>query len=182
MNEVITIVLTIIVFVGVIAVIYILAYNNLQANTIKINEAESIIDELLRKKYDLLLHMQKIITDKVKVDKKIFNDLKNLKAKNVSSFEFERKTNEFNNLINQIKADHSILGENKELNKDFYAVNAINEKLDASKTFYNKYTSHLNKAIKKFPSNIIAKIHHMKLRAYFDGKDMFDDNKNDFKS
>ena len=182
MNEVVTIILTIIVFIGVIAVIYILAYNNLQAYTIKINEAESIIDELLRKKYDLLLHMQKIITTKVKLDKKIFADLKDLKNKNISSYDFERKITEFNNLINQIKRDHSSLEESKDFNKDLESILAINEKLEASKTFYNKYTSHLNKAIKKFPSNIIAKIHHMKLRAYFDGKDMFDDNTNDFKT
>ena len=177
-----TIILTIIVFIGVIALVYVLAYNNLQANTIKINEAESIIDELLRKKYDSLLHMQKVIADKVKVDKKIFADLKNLKDKNISSFDFERKITDFNQLIIQIKNDHSILEEHKEFNKDLDTVHTINEKLEASKTFYNKYTSHLNKAVTKFPSNIIAKIHHMKVRAYFDGKDLFDENINDFKS
>ena len=39
----------------------------------------------------------------------------------------------------------------------------------------------LNKAIKKFPSNIIAKIHHLDPQTFFDGKDMFDDDKEDFK-
>ena len=57
----------------------------------------------------------------------------------------------------------------------------LNERLEATKSFYNKYTSLLNKLIKKFPSNILAKIHHIEVQTYFDGKDLFDDKKEDFK-
>ena len=49
-----TILLTIVIFTGIIVVTYIILYNNIQAFNIKINEAESIIDDLLRKKYDNL--------------------------------------------------------------------------------------------------------------------------------
>ena len=171
-----TIILTIIIFIGIISLVYFLAYNNLQANTIKINEAESIIDELLKKKYDLLLSMQKIISTEVKVDKKIFADLKNLKDKNLSSFKFERKITEFEKLVNKIKNDHSALEEHKDFNKELEVIYTINEKLEATKTFYNKYTEHLNSTVKKFPSNIIAKIHKIKPSETFDG------NTNDFKS
>lgn len=57
----------------------------------------------------------------------------------------------------------------------------LNEKLEATKIFYNKYTNYLNKSIKKFPSNIIAKIHHIEINSFFDGKDFNDNLKNDFK-
>ena len=39
----------------------------------------------------------------------------------------------------------------------------------------------LNAHIRKFPNNIVAKIHQIKSKPYFDGKDMFDDNTKDFK-
>ena len=56
-----TILLTIVIFTGIIVVTYIILYNNIQAFNIKINEAESIIDDLLRKKYDNLDNMKSII-------------------------------------------------------------------------------------------------------------------------
>jgi len=181
MNEVVTIILTIIVFIGVIAVIYILAYNNLQAYTIKINEAESIIDELLRKKFDLLLNLQEIIIKKTDVDNKLFEPFKKVKEQNISSFDFERKLADNNNTIDQIRSDYKQLEEEKGFSNAFEDIYILNEKLEAAKAFYNKYTSLLNKLIKKFPSNIISKIHHIVLQTYFDGKDLFDENINDFK-
>ena len=39
----------------------------------------------------------------------------------------------------------------------------------------------LNNITRKFPDNIVAKIHHVKIKPFFDGKDMQDDNNNDFK-
>ena len=47
--------------------------------------------------------------------------------------------------------------------------------------YYNKNTNMLNEMVRKFPSNIIGKIHHFKVSAFFDGKDMNDDVYNDFK-
>ena len=56
-----TVLLTILILIVISVVGYILLYNNLQAYNIKINEAESIIDDLLRKKYDTLDNMKVII-------------------------------------------------------------------------------------------------------------------------
>ena len=46
MDGIMTILLTIVILVGVVTIIYIVNFNNLQAYKIKINEAESIIDDL----------------------------------------------------------------------------------------------------------------------------------------
>lgn len=181
MNSFITIFLTIIVFGGVLTAGYIILYNNLQASKIKINEAESVIDELLRKKFDLLTTLKKIIIDSTDVDKKIFNDLDNLQDQNISSFDLERKLTILNTLIEQIRLDYQKLDEEEIFNNTYEDIFKLNERLEATKSFYNKYTSLLNKLIKKFPSNILAKIHHIEVQTYFDGKDLFDDKKEDFK-
>ena len=176
-----TILLTIIIFVGIVTMIYVIYYNNLQAYKIKINEAESIIDEHLRKKYDTLDMLIDIITDETDATDKVFNEFKNLKNVNISSFDFERKLAEINALIDKIKLDYDELDRNESFTNYYEDLYRINEKLEATKSFYNKYTSLLNKTIKKFPSNIIAFIHHIKVQAFFDGKDMFDDDIKDFK-
>lgn len=173
--------LTIIVLLGVIAIIYIVNYNNLQALRIKINEAESVIDDLLRKKYDLLNTMSEMTVEKSHIPKKTFDNFSNLKDVNISSFDLERKLTEYNNLIEKIKNDHDKLEKDEDFNNSYEDLYEINEKLEAAKSFYNKYTTLLNKAIKKFPSNLIAFFHHIKVQDYFDGKDMFDEEINDFK-
>lgn len=181
MDNLITIFLTITLFIGILGLIYALLYNNLQASKIKINEAENIIDELLRKKFDLLEVIKTIVIDNTDINDKNFEQFDNLKTVNISSYDFERKLTEYNILINQMKDDYSKLEELDPFNNNYEDIFKLNERLEATKTFYNRYTTILNKAIKKFPSNIIAKIHHLDPQTFFDGKDMFDDNKEDFK-
>ncbi len=166
---------------GLIGIVYVIFYNNLQAYKIKINEAESIIDELLRKKYDTISLIKDVILDETKLPQKTFNDFIELKDINISSFDFERKLTEFNQLVDKIKDDHKKLDSDTRFNNYYEDIYQINEKLEAAKSFYNKYTSLLNKNIKSFPSNLIAYFHHIEVQAFFDGKDMFDDEINDFK-
>ena len=181
MNPIFTVLLTIVALIGIIGICYIVIYNNLQANKIKINESESIIDELLRKKYDLLNLIASLILDETELPEKTFDEFKKVKNMNISSFDFERKLTEYNNLINKIKNDYDNLDNDLKFKNYYDEIYSINEKLEAAKSFYNKYTNILNKIIKKFPSNIVAFIHHIKVQAFFDGKDMFDDDIKDFK-
>ena len=57
----------------------------------------------------------------------------------------------------------------------------INEKLTACISYYNKQMNLLNGYIRKFPNNIIAKLHNVKSKPFFDGKDMTDTDIEDFK-
>ena len=57
----------------------------------------------------------------------------------------------------------------------------IDEKLQAAKSYYNKYTSELNDLIRTFPSNIVARMHKIEIKTFFDGKNMEDEIIDDFK-
>lgn len=181
MNPILTAILIVIAFFGILGIIYIFIFNNLQSYKIRINESESIIDELLRKKYDTLGLIKDVILDETELPDKTFDEYKKLKEQNISSFDFERKLTEYYGLICKIKNDYDILDDDLRFKKYYDELYLINEKLEAAKSFYNKYTNILNKTIKKFPSNIVAFIHHIKVQAFFDGKDMFDDDIKDFK-
>ncbi len=181
MKIILIVVLILIILLGLFIMNYIFKYNLLQSLNIKINEAENIIDNELRNKYDLIIRSSSIINKLIKKEITYFKDLSNLKSDTISNFEFDRKITEGENIIYKVKNDYKSLNENEEFQEIYNSIKNSDEILEASKSFYNKYTTELNLLIKKFPTNIIAKIYKIKLRNYFDGKNMFDDEIKDFK-
>lgn len=164
---------------GIIGLIYVFTYNDLVSYKIKIEKAEGIIDESLRKKYDIIMEMN-IAIKKVVTKKDYLKDYTELKNKKISNYEMDRKLIEATNIILEVKNDYKEL-DTKDFNKHIKEINKLNETLVSCKNYYNKNTSELNKIIRKFPSNIIAKIHKFKIKPFFDGKNMQDAVIDDFK-
>ena len=181
MNLIMIIILIAIVLIGILIISYIYNYNNLQELNIKINESESIIDNELRNKYDLIMKSSTTINKLLKKEVTYFKDLEKLKKEDISNFDLDRKIVEGENLIHQVKNDYKSLNDNEEYISIINDLKDSDELLEAAKSFYNKYTTEINLLIKKFPTNIIAKFHKIKLRNYFDGKNMFDEEIEDFK-
>lgn len=181
MNIIWLIILASIIIIGFITIKYIFNYNKLQEMNIKINEAESIIDNELRNKYDLIIRSSSIINKLLKKEVTYFKKLEKVKNDNISNFEMDRIIKEGENLIEKVKNDYTSLKDNDVYNDITNSLKDSDEMLVAAKSFYNKYTTEINLLVKKFPSNLIAKLHKIKTRNYFDGKNMFDDEIKDFK-
>ena len=179
--ELIYAILIIIILIALLAIGYIYYYNRLQDLKINIDEAEFIIDESLREKYDTLVNTSSIIKEIIKDKKTSFKDLQEIKNEEISSFDLDRRLNEYQNLLNTLKDDYSDLNKDKDFQNNLNTIKQIDEKITAAKGFYNDYITKQNDLIRKFPSNIIAKFHNIKIKNYFDGKDLNDDNENDFK-
>ena len=173
--------LILIIIAGILAIIYMTYYNKLQDIKLKTDEAELIIDENLRKKYDSLLEIRNIIKKKVKNNKINFKDLDELKLEEVSNFDVDRTLNQVYNLCNTVINDYKATKEDLDINNYLNEIKRIDEKLDSAKSFYNKYITESNSLVLKFPSNIVALVHQIKVKNFFDNKDLFDDNLNDFK-
>lgn len=181
MKWILIIILLSIIVIGIIIIEYIFNYNKIQSMNIKINESENIIDNELRNKYDLIIRSSTIINKLLKKEVTYFKELEKLKNNNISNFDMDRKIKEGENIIYKVNNDYKSLEDNEEFNEILDKLKDSNEILEASKSFYNKYTTEINLLIKKFPTNIISKLHKIKLRNYFDGKNMFDDEIKDFK-
>ena len=179
--ELIYAILIIIILIALLAIGYIYYYNRLQDLKINIDEAEFIIDESLREKYDTLVNTSSIVKEIIKDKKTSFKDLQEIKNEEISSFDLDRRLNEYQNLLNTLKDDYSDLNKDKDFQNNLNTIKQIDEKITAAKGFYNDYITKQNDLIRKFPSNIIAKFHNIKIKNYFDGKDLNDDNENDFK-
>ena len=149
--------LFIIIIAGALGILYVYNYNKLQHSKTKIDHSESLIDESLRNKYDFLLKIDTFIQNELN-KKTFFNDLEKIKDENISNFDLDRKLKEYENILDQIKLDNSKLQDNKEFKHLINDLKNIDEKLQAVKSYYNKYTSELNDTIRAFPSNIVARI------------------------
>lgn len=174
----IIIIFIVIALVALITGIYIFIYNRLQKFVVRIHEAESEIDETIRKRHDLLISMEKIINDSTEVKENNFEDFKtNL----MSSFDADRRLTKIKETFRKIKEDYPEALDNENYRNLLTELMIVEEKSDAAKSYYNKYTTSLNMLIHKFPSNIIARIHGIEERLYFDNKNMSDKDILDFK-
>ena len=174
------IVLYVIIGISIILFGYIYIYNKIKTQILKINAAESEIDESLRLKYDLL---SKIISEikKINKDENTFEDIEKIKDENLSSFEFDRKLTDIESQIYTIKNENSKLLTNNTFNDLWYEITTLNTKIKAEEKYYNESTTAYNELVTKFPSKIVSTILKLSEKRYFDGKNMYDKNIKDFK-
>ena len=166
---------------GILGIIYVNNYNKLQYLRTKIEQSENIIDESLRTKYDLIVKINSLVKKVIKDKKEYLKEYVNLKNHKISNFDLDRKLVEAMNVIYELQNDYSSLDKNEELNEILHEIKTTDERLSAVKNYYNKNTSLSNELVRKFPSMIVAKIHKIKVKPFFDGKDMHDDIIDDFK-
>lgn len=181
MNPMFYILLILIIIGSLIAIFYMIGYNKMQSVQIRINEAETVIDDNLRQRFDIVNNLINILDNNFEMDNKFFKDFNKIKSAKISNFDLDRKITEAINIFKQIKFDNKGINEDKEIKIILKELRLVEEHLEAAKVFYNDYTSKMNKIIKVFPSNLIARFHHINVRPYFDGKDLTDDDINDFK-
>lgn len=169
-----------IAIIASLAIIYICIYNKLQKNLIRIQEAEAEIDETLRKRYDILVQIESYINSNIDLNQNNFKDFKKENLQ-MSNFEVDRKLSKIVDTFNKIKLDYPDDLDTETYRTLMTSLKINEEKNEASKSYYNRYTTKLNMLVKKFPSNLIARIHNMEEHLYFDNKNMNDDDILDFK-
>lgn len=168
--------------VGIISILLlwvVITYNSYQNYIIRINEVETKIDSILRKKFDLVAKSIEVI--ETYAGSKVLEEITNLKNAKISNFDLDRKLTEAIIKFESFKDKYEDLETNEVFIKTEMQINEANIDLEACKNYYNDIVTNYNKKVKQFPSDVIAKLSKFKVRPYFDGKNMFDDNIKDFK-
>lgn len=185
MDTLMLILFGIILVLCIIFYIYSTLYNKLQSYIIIINEVESKIDNNLRNKYDNINKCVSLIRGNEKlikqIDNKIFDEIIRLRTQKISNFDLDRKLEKTSNEFITLKEKYEILKDNPDILELEKKNEDVNELLEINKTYYNNCISEYNKLVTLFPTNIVANICKFKEKLYFDGKDMSDDDVNDFK-
>lgn len=175
------IILFLIVLLGFLLISYISIYNRFQIFNIKINEAEASIDTVLRKRFDLLNKSIGIIKKVLNDNDEVLDLIVKLRSRKLSNFELDRKLYEAINEFNTYKEEHKELQKNENFMKIEIGLIESEAEIVALRKYYNDIITDYNELTKTFPSNIVGKISHFKVKTYFDGKNMEDDILNDFK-
>lgn len=176
------VILILIIIVCLLLIWYISTYNHYQDYIIRINEAETNIDSILRKRFDLLNKSIGVIKANCDVEGEILEIIVKLRSRKLTNFELDRQLydaiNEFNHYRETYYDD---LKKSDSFMKIEIALNESEAEIVAARKYYNDIITDYNKLITKFPSNIVGKICKYEYKPYFDGKDMTDDIVNDFK-
>lgn len=165
--ETISIVCIVIAVICLILIWFISIYNRFQANIIRINEVEADIDNILRKRFDLLNKSIAIIKKNLPEEEPL-KIIEELHSKKMSNFELDRSLyqaiNEFDIYKDQIK--------DGELKKIDLVLTETEADLIAYRKYYNDVTTDYNKLRHLFPSNIVAALCRYKNRNYYDNKNL----------
>lgn len=178
MEKATIIIFTLLIVAGILAVVFVAIYNRLQKYVVRIKEAESEIDETLRKRYDLLVSMESTINSNTELAQ---NNFKDFEKDKMSNFDVDRKLSKIKETFKMIGSDYPDRLDTEAFRNLLTEIKIIEEKSDAAKAYYNKYTTSLNMLIKRFPSNLVASVCHIEERLYFDNKNMNDKDILDFK-
>lgn len=169
----------IIIIISLLLLWLVITYNKYQSYIIRINEVETKIDANLRKKFDLVSKCIEII--ETYSENKVLEDVTNLKNEKISNFDLDRKLTEAIIKFESFKDKYEELEKNETFIKTNIQINETNTDLEACKSYYNDIVTLYNQKAKKFPSNLVAHLGKIKVKPYFDGKNMFDENTKDFK-
>lgn len=176
MEMILIILLTIIIIATLLAMSYFILYNKIQFSKIRIEQAETVILEELKNRYDLIIKCKKAVEKNTKMDLTLFSDLEKTKQANITSYDLERKINEAVNTIYLIKNDYPKIEEKKDFREVIRKLNESDTKINAAKSFYNKHNKELISLIRSFPSNIIALIHGIKVQPFYDAIEIFNES------
>ena len=173
-------ILIIVIAICLLLIWYITIYNSYQNYIIRINESEAFIDTTLRKRFDLLNKSIEIIKANTK-EKEVLNIINELKSMKISNFDLDRKLYDAINEFDKYKENNEELKNTESFIKIELGLFESEAEIVAARKYYNDIITDYNKLLKKFPSNIVAKISGYKTKTYFDRKNMDDDDINDFK-
>lgn len=163
--------------IAVLMLLYFSGYMKLKKYKEKMDKAESIIDENLNKKIDLIININTEVK-KVTGKKDYLKEYISLRELIITNIEKDLKLEEAEKLINDLKNDFTELNNDNNFKKLIKSLRDINEVLVSAKNMFNQNAILSNQLIKNFPNNIIAKIAKFKIRSFYtnnktDGEETF---------
>lgn len=171
---------SIFIIICFILIAFAVIYNKYQNYIIRINEVDSNIDSVLRKRFDLLNKSISIIKANSE-EKEVLEMIVKLRSRKLSNFELDRALYDAINEFNIYKEKYPDLGNSESFIKIELGLNESEIDITALRKYYNDIITDYNKLVRTLPSNLIGKVFKYKEKTYFDGKNQNDNIVNDFK-
>jgi len=169
-----TVLLIIILVVAFIAFYGVGAYNKLVGLRNNRENAFANIDVQLKQRHDLIPQLVETVKGYAKHEKETFENIARLRTAAVNANTIDEKIQAENALSSALSGLKVTLEAYPELqaNQNFLQlqqeVSDIENKIAATRRFFNSSTKELNTEVQKFPSNIIANIFGFKKESMFE--------------
>ncbi len=163
------------IFGGIVVLYVILAYNSLVALRQNVREAVSDIESQQKRRYDLIPNLVETVKGYAKHERETLDAV--IKARNIAmsnSGNIAQQSADQNMLTDTLKSLFALSENYPDLkaNQNFLELQQeltdTEDKIMASRRFYNSNVRAINIAIESFPKNIIAKLFGFKKEDFFE--------------
>ena len=164
----------IIAIVVIIVIAGIAIYNNLVKLNVRTDEAWSDIDVQLKRRYDLIPNLVETVKGYATHEKEAFENVTKARAEALSAQGVGDKAKAENQIEGALKSIFAVAEAYHDLkaNQNFAQLQAdltdTEDKIQASRRFYNSNVRELNIAVQSFPTNIFANMFNFKKRDLFE--------------
>ena len=163
-----------VIILVVIAVWVILTYNTLIKSKVRTEEAWADIDVQLKRRYDLIPNLVETVKGYARHEQQTFQKVIEARAKAMSAQTVKEKAEAENMLSNTLKSIFALAENYPELKASENFLNLQEEltdtenKIQASRRFYNGNVRDFNTKVKVFPTNILANLFKFKELEFFE--------------
>jgi LemA protein len=164
----------VLIVVALILIIFVAIYNGLVRLNVRTDEAWSDIDVQLKRRYDLIPNLVETVKGYAKHEKSVFENVTKARSEALSAQGIAEKGKAENQLEGALKSIFAIAENYPQLkaNENFSQLQAdltdTEDKIQASRRFYNANVRDLNIAIQTFPRSIVANMFGFKKRELFE--------------
>lgn len=164
----------ILVVLGVLVLAFIGMYNSLVRLNVRVDEAWSDITVQLKRRFDLIPNLVNTVKGYAKHEAEVLENIAKERAGTVTGGSVADAAQAENMLTGALKSVFAVAESNPDLkaNQNFLQLQAelvdTEDKIQASRRFYNGSARDLNIKIKTFPTNIFANMLGFKVREFFE--------------
>jgi len=164
----------VIIVLVLLVLILIGLYNKFIKLNVRTDEAWSDIEVQLKRRYDLIPNLVETVKGYAKHEKGVFEKVTEARSEALGAKGMKEKAKAENELSSTLKSIFAVAEAYPELkaNENFAKLQSditdTEDKIQASRRFYNANVRDLNIAVRSFPGNVIAKWFSIKPRELFD--------------
>ena len=161
--------------VGVIVVLIILIYNSLVGKKNQVANAFSSIDVLLKKRFDLIPNLTKMVKRYMKHEADVLTQVTEMRSKSLSGRMTDAETVAMDQEVSSVLGRIMVAVENYpdlKASENFInlqaSLNEVEEQISAARRAYNASVKDYNNALEMFPSSIVAGLMGYKQKVFFE--------------
>lgn len=159
----------------VVLIFYVIyLYNSLVKMRVRVSEGESDIEVQLKRRHDLIPNLIETVRGYAAHEKTVFENVTQARTQAIGAHSMEEKAQAENMLSQTLKTLFAVAENYPNLKADANFLEFQREladtenKIQASRRFYNANVRDLNTSVDSFPTNIIASMFGFKKAEFFD--------------